>query len=409
MHKSTKILAALSATALALAGCASGGGGGGGGGETPSAGDVIKVGASIPLTGGLASFGPIIQSGYEAAVADINAAGGITIDGVSHQVELVLLDNESDPNKVADQARTLVLNDGVVGLLGSVTPGLTIPASNVADLESVPMVSSLTPNGAWAAGNPDGWKFAWNLFMDEQQFSDIVWQTADEADTNKKVVIFADTEEDGVATGGLWEADAPGAGYEVVYRANNPAGTTDFTADINAAKAAGAEVLLAILIPPDAFALWEQMKALNYVPDLAFCLKCSSSAAFQAVLGDTAEATSNVYLANPSKAAEWADVSKAFQTQYGNNVDRSSALAAYSAARILLDSIQTAGSTDGAAVNDVISKTDKEYPIGKVKFRADHSFEADAATLQWFGNEQLQVVPQDGDAKLVTPVVGLQQ
>ena len=82
---------------------------------------------------------------------------------------------------------------------------------------------------------------------------------------------------------------------------------------------------------------------------------------------------------------------------------------ARSAARILLDSIQTAGSTDGAAVNDVISKTDKEYPIGKVKFRADHSFEADAATLQWFGNEQLQGVPQDGDAKLVTPVVGLQQ
>jgi len=409
MQKSTKILAALGVTALALAGCQAGGGGGGDATEGPSTGDAIKIGASIPLTGGLASFGPIIEAGYQAAVDDVNADGGIVIDGVSHPVELVLLDNETDPNKVADQARTLVLGDGVAGLLGSVTPGLTIPASNVADLEGVPMVSSLTPNFAWAGGNPDGWQYAWNLFMDEQQFSDIVFATADLADTNKKVVIFADTEEDGVATGGLWEAEAPGKGYEVVYRADNPAGTTDFTADINAAKAAGAEILLGILIPPDAFALWEQMKALEFVPDLAFCLKCSSSAAFQAVLGDTAEATSNVYLANPSDAPEWADLTAKVIGEYGQNVDASSVLAAYSAARVLLDAIATAGTIDGAAVNDAIAATDKEYPIGHVKFRPDHSFPADAATLQWFGNAQLQVFPADGEAQLVTPVVGLQQ
>ena len=409
MRKTTKFLAALGVTALALAGCQATTTPGGGSTEGPAAGDTIKVGASIPLTGGLASFGPIIQAGYQAAVDDVNADGGIVIDGIAHPVELVLLDNETDPNNVADQARTLVLNDGVAGLLGSVTPGLTIPASNVADLESVPMVSSLTPNSAWAGGNPDGWNYAWNLFMDEQQFSDIVFATSDLADTNKKVVIFADTEEDGVATGGLWESEAPGKGYEVVYRADNPAGTTDFTADINAAKAAGAEILLGILIPPDAFALWEQMKALDFVPDLAFCLKCSSSAAFQAVLGDTAEATSNVYLASPSTAPEWADLTKSVIAEYGQNVDASSVLAAYSAARILLDGIATAGSTDGTAVNDAIAATNKEYPIGFVKFRPDHTFPAAAATLQWFGNTQLQVYPDNGEATLVTPVTGLQQ
>lgn len=409
MRKTTKFLAALGVTALALAGCQATTTPGGGSTDGPAAGDTIKVGASIPLTGGLASFGPIIQAGYEAAVDDVNADGGIVIDGVAHPVELVLLDNETDPNKVADQARTLVLNDGVAGLLGSVTPGLTIPASNVADLEGVPMVSTLTPNFAWAGGNPDGWKYAWNLFMDEQQFSDIVFATSDLADTNKKVVIFADTEEDGVATGGLWESEAPGKGYEVVYRADNPAGTTDFTADINAAKAAGAEILLGILIPPDAFALWEQMKALDFVPDLAFCLKCSSSAAFQAVLGETAEATSNVYLASPSTAPEWADLTKSVVAEYGQNVDATSVLAAYSAARILLDGIATAGSTDGTAVNDAIAATNKEYPIGLVKFRPDHTFPAAAATLQWFGNAQLQVYPDNGEATLVTPVTGLQQ
>ena len=283
MQHSMKMLAALGVVALALTGCAAGGG------DAPADGEPIVIGTSLPMTGPLASFGPILEAGYQAAVDDVNAAGGIEIDGTAHQVELTVLDSGSDPNAVAEQARTLVLQDGAVGLLGSVSPGLTIPASNVADLEGVPMVSSLTPNGAWAAGNPDGWQFAWNFFMDEHQLADVAYETADLTDTNKKVAIFADTEEDGVATGALYESAALEYGYEIVYRADNPAGTTDFTADINAAKAAGAEVLLAILIPPDAFALWKQMAALEYVPEIAVCQKCSSTAAFQAELGDLAD------------------------------------------------------------------------------------------------------------------------
>ena len=46
--------------------------------------------------------------------------------------------------------------------------------------------------------------------------------------------------------------------------------------------------------------------------------------------------------------------------------------------------------------------------IWLVKFRPDHSYPADAATLQWFGATQLQVFPADGEAELVTPVIGLQ-
>ena len=403
MQHSMKMLAALGVVALALTGCAAGGG------DAPADGEPIVIGTSLPMTGPLASFGPILEAGYQAAVDDVNAAGGIEIDGTAHQVELTVLDSGSDPNAVAEQARTLVLQDGAVGLLGSVSPGLTIPASNVADLEGVPMVSSLTPNGAWAAGNPDGWQFAWNFFMDEHQLADVAYETADLTDTNKKVAIFADTEEDGVATGALYESAALEYGYEIVYRADNPAGTTDFTADINAAKAAGAEVLLAILIPPDAFALGKQMAALEYVPEIAVCQKCSSTAAFQAERGDLAEGTLNVYLANPSDAPEWADVVAKFSEQYGVNVDRNSALAAYTAAMVMLESIAEAGSIDGTAINDVIAATDKEYPVGLVKFRDDHSVAVNVANVQWFGDEQLGVFPVGGEAELVTPAVGLQQ
>ena len=410
MRMSTKSLAALTVTVLALAGCASGASGGGqstGGGDAP-AGDPIAIGASLPLTGPLASFGPILEAGYQAAVDEVNAAGGLVIDGETREVELIVQDSASDPNAVTEQSRALVLQDGVVGLLGSVSPGLTIPASNVAELERVPMVSTLTPNFAWKAGNEDGWQYSWNMFLDEQQLIDVSFGTAALAETNGKVAIFADTEEDGIATGGLWEADAEANGFEIVYRADFPALTTDFTAHINAAKAAGAEVMLGVMIPPDSFALWKQMAALGWVPKVAFCQKCNSQASFQAELGPLAEGASVAYLANPSDSPEFADLIAQFTEVYGETTDLNSALAAYSAAAVLLDAIEAAGTTDADAVNEALAATDAEYPIGTVAFDDEHGYAADVAGLQWQGEAQVEVFPT-GDGTLVTPVVGLEQ
>jgi len=406
---SKKSLAALALAVLALAGCASGGSGGGSGGSGGSGapGDTIKIGASLPLTGALASFGPILQAGYQAAVDEVNAAGGLSADGQSHQVELVVLDSASDPNKVTDQSRTLVEQNGAVGLLGSISPALTVPASTVADLEKVPMVSTLTPNQAWKAGNPSGWQYAWNMFFDEQQISDVSFGTADLAQTTKKIAIFANTDEDGIANGALWEDQAPKHGYTIAYRADFPAGTTDFTAQINQAKAAGADILFGVMIPPDAFALWKQMKALAWDPQVAFCQKCNSQAAFQGALGELAEGASVVYLANPSDAAEYAQVTARFQKEYGRTVDATSALASYSAAKVLLDAIATAGSTDPDKVNAAIGSTKKEYPIGNVSF-TDHVFSADVAGLQWQGDAQVSVFPAGSGGTLQAPVKGLQ-
>ena len=99
MQHSMKMLAALGVVALALTGCAAGGG------DAPADGEPIVIGTSLPMTGPLASFGPILEAGYQAAVDDVNAAGGIEIDGTAHQVELTVLDSGSDPNAVAEQAR----------------------------------------------------------------------------------------------------------------------------------------------------------------------------------------------------------------------------------------------------------------------------------------------------------------
>ncbi len=93
-----------------------------GGQSSGSAGAPITLGASLSLTGSLGSFGVDQRAGYQQAVADANAAGGIKIGGTAHQVKLVILNNQSDPTTAAQQVRDLVLKDGAQAVLGAGTP-----------------------------------------------------------------------------------------------------------------------------------------------------------------------------------------------------------------------------------------------------------------------------------------------
>jgi branched-chain amino acid transport system substrate-binding protein len=88
---------ALVAVAL-LAGCAGGSGGG----------DTVTIGFTGPLSGGAALYGRNVLDGLEMAIDDLNAAGGITIDG--RQITFVAspLDDRYFPNESATNAKRLV-------------------------------------------------------------------------------------------------------------------------------------------------------------------------------------------------------------------------------------------------------------------------------------------------------------
>src|SRR6266511_1045595 len=102
-------------------------------GTAAEAGGDVTIGASLPLTGGLGPFGPTLKMGYQRAIDEVNAAGGLKLSDGRHKVKLVVLDNKSDPNTAAGQARTLYLQNGAVAMLGAATPPLTIPLSKVAE------------------------------------------------------------------------------------------------------------------------------------------------------------------------------------------------------------------------------------------------------------------------------------
>lgn len=372
-------------------------------------GDPVVLGTSLPLTGPLGIFGPPIQAGYEQAVAAINAAGGIDVGGEKRPLSLVVLDNKSDPTVVTSTAKSLINDSGAVALLGSVTPPLTIPFSVVADQEQIPALSGLTPTLAWLGASESGWKYAYDVFVDETEQTAVNFQASDLVETNKKVALFTDTEEDGVAMGGLWESEASKYGYEIVYHAEFPVGTTDFSQFVQKAKDSGAEVMIAQVIPPDAVALWKQMKALGYSPKTAWPEK-GGTVGFPDALGEIAEGASVFGWWTPTNGNVGGQaVYDANIATFGDGLGSQTVVSSYAMVQVLADAITRAGSTDPDAINEALgSTTDLGTVLAKITIGADHRGVIPVSAVQWQGTNQPTVWPADqATAELEAPVPGL--
>src|SRR5215813_2228173 len=96
----------------------------------------IKVGAVVPLTGRYGPGGAQVRAGYEIAVEQINAAGGVTVAGKKMPIELVLLDDESDATKTVARLETLA-SQGVVAYLGGFGSDLHAAAASVAEKNKI--------------------------------------------------------------------------------------------------------------------------------------------------------------------------------------------------------------------------------------------------------------------------------
>ena len=79
------------------------------------AADNIKVGIISPLTGAWTVYGKAHIAGFELAVDEINAAGGV----LGRQLELVVGDSKTEPRIVVEQANRLIRQEKVDFLAGT--------------------------------------------------------------------------------------------------------------------------------------------------------------------------------------------------------------------------------------------------------------------------------------------------
>lgn len=390
-----RLLAAASfavSAALLMAGCSPiGADGGSSGSDEP-----IRIGATIPLSGVLAGFGSFLKWGYEHAVEEVNADGGIEIDGVKRPVELTLVDDKSDPNEVTAQTRTLISNTGVDALLGSCTPDLSNPGAVVADSQGIPFITACNPIEVFKGVKE--WTYAWDVFFSVPELSAAPFETlkATGVETNKQVFILHDNGPDGLIVGNeIWPGLAEANGYTVVGNEEFPADNTDFSAAIQKGKDSGADIVLIDSITPAAISIRKQMAAIGWNPKVVVAEKGGEPIQFAEALGPLADGLLVGAYWDPSfDYPGAADLRDAFESETGLTSSQHIA-DSYSVAMVLMDAIKAAGSLDPDAINDAISKTDADYAVGHIKFEENNAAKIPVVESQWQDGVPVIVWPGD--------------
>ncbi len=97
----------------------------------------IKIGAVLSATGGASFLGDPEKKTLEMYVADINAKGGIA----GKKIELVVYDDQSNPNQARTFATRLIEQDKVDALLAGSTTASTMAIIPLAEEAGIPLIN----------------------------------------------------------------------------------------------------------------------------------------------------------------------------------------------------------------------------------------------------------------------------
>lgn len=207
----------------------------------------IKVGFVTPATGPLALFGE--TDGWAVEKVQALLADGLDTAAGHYDVEILVRDGQSDPNRAAEVAGDLILNDEVHIIAPSATTDTVSPVADQAELYECPCISTGAPWQAvifprGGADNPFNWTYHYFWGLDEALNTFVgLWNGLE---TNKKVGMLFPQNADGETWGnddyGL-PAPTRAAGYEVTVPGYFQPRTNDYTSQINAFKDAGADIV----------------------------------------------------------------------------------------------------------------------------------------------------------------------
>jgi branched-chain amino acid transport system substrate-binding protein len=234
----------------------------------------IKIGLVSPQTGPLAPFGE--TDTYIVGVMNEILAGGLTVAGATHPVEIEIKDTQSDPTTAAEVTQELI-DGGADLVIPGATPETTNPVGDTCEANGVPCLSTVAPWQPWFFRNADvtpetTYEWNWHYFWGLEDIIAVFLDMWSQVETNKVVGALWPNDGDGNAWGDPNLGFPPPlqeAGYTVVDPGRFESGTDDFTAQISQFKAEGVEIVTGVPIPPDFTTFWTQAAQQDFHPKIA--------------------------------------------------------------------------------------------------------------------------------------------
>ncbi len=368
----------------------------------------LRIAAINPYSGPLALYGDELARGYQLAVDERNARGGV----LGRKIEL-LRGDATNPQQGIAAVDQLVSRDKADVFVGTYTSGISNAASDAAlrhqkiYWDTTALAAELTerklPN--FIRSGPYSANFA---EMAVRLLSESVAKSLNKP--VNAVTVWIEHEESiyGKSIGDSAAALLKAKDVKVLGQSAHNPRATDLTDSVLRAKKAGADVYMQIGYVPDTNLLLKTGREQGFKPPVIVLTGTGDT--FETLESLGAEFLEGVYVVSyprPDISEAFGPGAGAFLAAYRKAYSREpiapQSLTAYTGMRMLLDTVDAAGSTEVAKVRAAAAKLDKPmnaYPNGNgAKF--DDKFQNTRAfptVIQWQGGKQVTVFPADARA-----------
>lgn len=324
--------------------------------------DKIVLGTTGPLTGENAIYGITSANGIKLAIEQ----KGTVLD---KQLELLSVDDKADQTEAVNAYNKFVNNDGVVAVLGGTTSGASLSIAITSQKYGTPI---LTPTGTVPEITLAGDNVFRACYTDPYQ-GEIMAKFAFENLGVKKIAIIQNTDisySEGITNS--FNEKFQELGGEVVAIEGYKQADTDFKAQLTKIASANPEALFIPDYYTKVYLIASQANDIG-LKDIPL-LGCDGWDGIDSIFEKSENEASildNGYFCSHFSLEDEDEGVQAFvasyKEKYGENPTSFAALG-YDAANIMINAIETAGSTDSKAIIEALKNTQYKGVTGNIKF-----------------------------------------
>ena len=347
-------------------------------------GNTIRIGAALPLSGKHANVGGFLRDGYQLAVQEANAAGGVEIDGVQRRIELRIYDDKSDASISPSLLERLLAVDGAVALLSGYSTPLVQAQVIVPMRRGVPFVNA---GGASKSIFREGNQWVFGVLSPVEALASttlewLMWeQDQDRLPAPLRVAMVWQNTDHGreYRTGVQRVIEAAPDRFELVLDESFEHLSSDHTSLIVKVRSVSADVFLSDAHEPD-FLLQHRAyveQGLGHIA-VSYGARGPERSVREGLGGAVSHLVSAQWWTRALPYPRSLDFIEQYEAQFGGPVTEYYPAVAYEAARALVTAIGNAGSTEPEAIRDALMTLeldDSLLPGGRLYFPAESRYQ----------------------------------
>jgi len=351
----------------------------------------VRIGYAIARTGPWAAGAQVTQEpNYVLWAEQVNAAGGLNVQGKRRKVELIGYDDRSETETVVRTFEKLMGSDKVDLILPPWGTGANFAVLPLIQKYGYPMLAP-TATGRKLLDLKNPYFFA--MLQQPDRMMGALADFLAASGVKTAAVVYVD-ELFGLENLGALETALKAKKIEILDKKSYPLGVKDLSPVLRDFKARNPDAFLGITYPPDTFLVTGQSREIGFSPRVFYAAVGSAFPVYKQRMGEAIEGVTGLGTWNPRTSAAAKAYFDAHVARFQKEPDRWASAHAWAGLQILQQSVEKVG-LDRKALREHIASNEFDTIIGKIRFKDGENIATPGIVSQWQKGEFEVVWPRD--------------